>query len=308
MLLELERAEDPNNIPVWSTSNLAMLLFTAPDYEKHKFVVWEYIENVNIHLKPKNIWDSNTLFLINVVGAFLFNDKYFEMANNVVGILLSLRYENWMLESMLKDLHLINTVYTRRKVERKPSVERARFHFWVDYLEQSVTHEMDPDRKKFPVLVSSAASGDDLGKMHKMWVALPSVIDLPGSDTFGYRSISVENHYSNFGRPSSAEMRSNTLGRSSSTEARRNTSRTSTVGSLRSASSQFDDNLTLGSPDVGRSNSSRECSSPLFERKSFSRSFSGAREDEFAHTKIQISSHVPEEVKLADFSRRYCEY
>ena len=41
--------------------------------------VWEHIDEVNTRLKLKDIWSANTLFLINVIGAFLFdNDKHFE--------------------------------------------------------------------------------------------------------------------------------------------------------------------------------------------------------------------------------------
>eukprot|EP00038_Savillea_parva_P002340 m.113478 g.113478 ORF g.113478 m.113478 type:complete len:1536 (+) comp10803_c0_seq1:348-4955(+) len=284
MLRQLERAEDPNNVPVWSTSNLSILLFTAPNWTKYRMDIWDYIEEVNIRLKPRDIWDSNTLFLINVVGAFLFEyDKYFEMANNVVGILLSLRYENWMLESMLTDLHLINTVYMRRKVERKNSIARARFHFWVDFLEQSVAHDTDPTRRKFPVLVSSNASlggADDLGAMQKM-------------------SISVENHVSSYthgGRPPSTGSgdRTSLLGRNSSSstglDIRRSSWRSTTMPSMRSVSgSQLDD--VLGSPEIGRDSTltrSPRAESPMSDRKQ-------RKESNIENVKIQISPHVPEE-------------
>mmetsp|Transcript_24827 Transcript_24827/g.74688 ORF Transcript_24827/g.74688 Transcript_24827/m.74688 type:complete len:1537 (+) Transcript_24827:167-4777(+) len=286
MLLTLEKADQPNVVPVWSTSNLALLLFCAPNWQSHKMEVWDYIDRVNMELTPRDIWDSNTLFLINVVGAFLFkNDKYFENANRVVGILLKLRYESWMLDTMLKDLHLINTVFKRRTkdaAEANRTLERKRFEFWVDFLEQSVAHEVDYSTRKFPVLVSSAASitgTGDFATMDKM-------------------KISLEFHVSMMHRPGAGPDRTSTLGRVSSADAllrrqgaARTTSGGSTTSSVASRSAGvFDD--TMISPDGGPV--MRVGSSPAIDRKSTSSRLSTV--ENYEHVKIQIAPHDPAEV------------
>jgi hypothetical protein len=52
---------------------------TCSDWAENRMEVWLMIDEVNRMLQPKDIWSANTLFLINVIGAFMFgNDKHFE--------------------------------------------------------------------------------------------------------------------------------------------------------------------------------------------------------------------------------------
>ena len=115
------------------------------------------------------------------------------------------------------------------------------------------------------------------------------------------RSISVENHVSSYthgGRPPSTGSgdRTSLLGRNSSSstglDIRRSSWRSTTMPSMRSVSgSQLDD--VLGSPEIGRDSTltrSPRAESPMSDRKQ-------RKESNIENVKIQISPHVPEEVK-----------
>eukprot|EP00041_Stephanoeca_diplocostata_P036228 m.1310676 g.1310676 ORF g.1310676 m.1310676 type:complete len:1607 (-) comp24827_c0_seq2:31-4851(-) len=206
MLWKLEC--DAEKIPVWSASNLAIMLFAAEDVEAIKYDVWQYTDKINMMLsadlnlegdasghKSRSkgsstttgtsnndaVWNAAALFMMNVIAAYLFNStQHFKTANKVLGCLLTFASEKWMIQSLLSDLHLVHDIHKRRRansgaaLKEKLSEQEIEFNFWVQFLDDSCHNEDEVVlARKFPVLVSTAQfDSQDFASMSKMYVTI----------------------------------------------------------------------------------------------------------------------------------------
>eukprot|EP00041_Stephanoeca_diplocostata_P002197 m.24365 g.24365 ORF g.24365 m.24365 type:complete len:1617 (+) comp13054_c0_seq1:616-5466(+) len=191
------------HIPIWSVSNLSILLFGAPEMTKEiELAMWGYLVEINSKMAPiiephatiqgpvvptqEDVWNTAGFLLINLIAAYMFyRAEHFALANKSIAHLLTLPTEHWMLELMLSDLHLVHHIHKRRRrVDEEQfqeiwSEDQIECNFWVRLLEDSVETDTDKIRtqRKFPVLVSrSAAVGSqDYGKMVKMFATIETV-------------------------------------------------------------------------------------------------------------------------------------
>eukprot|EP00041_Stephanoeca_diplocostata_P024973 m.643728 g.643728 ORF g.643728 m.643728 type:complete len:1482 (+) comp22643_c0_seq28:255-4700(+) len=180
MLYELEIA-DKNTVPSWSVGNLVVMLFAGSNTQESIFEVCKYVDKLNSMLSGRldskriDVWGALTLFQMNVVAGYLFqNEGNFAHANAVVAILLTLSYKERQIETSLEDLSLIHEIHLQRKIKQQTSIEEQRFNFWYYFLKQIVS--TPADLVKFPVLMSSTSIGsEDYGKMSKMYVTLERI-------------------------------------------------------------------------------------------------------------------------------------
>lgn len=182
------------------------MLFAADDVEEVKFDVWQYTDKINMMLSANmniegdtaghgggtngaapgastddEVWNAAALFMMNVIAAYLFNStQHFKTSNKVLGYLLTLPSEKWMIQSLLSDLHLVHDIHKRRRTKtgvsigEKLSPQEIEFNFWVQFLNDGCHSDDDTiHTRKFPVLVSSAQfDSQDFASMSKMYATI----------------------------------------------------------------------------------------------------------------------------------------